>query len=439
LTSAPAQDFSADGLPARSISGQFIVTGPPGPPAWLDLPEVITNTSLVRLSPAVLAVSAERIKTSLYHLLAVASPRDWQGKIYLSLHTTWGTNETVTVMTRPGDPAWSYQVRMPEVVAQARFVRAMTGVLLLELANRQAAPDGHSGEVPDWLITGLSRQMAQDELAEVVLSSPDQPPGVSPPGRLPLKKHELDPLSGARRVLRHHPFLTFDQLSWPAAGQLDGQDEGVYDASAQLFVAQLLKLPGGPARLQQMLAGLPACYNWQTAFHSAFHDWFPRPLDVEKWWALQMAAMQAQDSGLVSTPSHSAARLDELLMLAVESRPSTNALPDHGLIPLQAAVRSLAPARQAAGLQVRLQELQTAQVHMTPEFRALAEDYCRVLADYLELRTGPARQPAAIKHPAGPAFIWQAGLVIQKLDALDIRRRALAAAVLKEPAPPPED
>ena len=439
LTSAPAQDFSADGLPAHSISGQFIVTGPAGPPSWLDQPEVITNTSLVRLSPAVLAVSAERIKASLYHLLAVAAPRDWQGKIYLSLHPAWGTNENVTVMTRPGDPAWSYQVQMPTVVPQARFIRAMTGVLLLELANRQPAADGHSAEIPDWLIAGLSRQMEQDELAEVVLSSPDQLPGVSLSGRLPLRKRELDPLAGARRLLRHHAVLTFDQLSWPTAEQLAGQDAGVYDASAQLLVAELLKLRGGPARLQQMLAGLPACYNWQTAFQDAFHDWFPRPLEVEKWWALQVATMQAQDSGLIWTPSQSAARLDDLLMMAVETRQATNALPDHGRISLQTAIHGLVPAQQAAGLQARLQALRTAQPHMTPGFRALTEDYCRVLADYLELRTGPARQPVAIKNPARPAFLWEAGLVIQKLNALDVRRRTLEAAVPKETNPPPEN
>ena len=439
LTSAPAQDFSANGLPAHSVSGQFVVTGPPGPPSWQDQPEVITNTSLVRLSPAVLAVSAERIKASLYHLLGVASPREWRGKIHLSLQPAWGTNETVTVMTRPGDPAWSYQVQMPEVVPQARFIRAMTGVLLLELANRQPAPDGHPADIPDWLITGLSRQMAQDELAEVVLSSPEQPRGVSPAERWRPKKQELDPLAGARRVLRRHPALTIDQLSWPTAGELDGADDGVYDASAQLLVAELLKLRGGPARLQQMLAGLPACYNWQTAFQNTFHDWFARPLDVEKWWALQVAAMQAQDAGLIWTPSESAARLDDLVLLPVETRPATNAFPDPGLISLQTAVRSLAPAQQAAGLPARLAALRTAQRHMPPAFRALTEDYCRVLADYLALWNGPVGQLVASKHSARPALLWQAGLVIQNLDELDVRRRALKAAVSKEPAPPPEN
>jgi hypothetical protein len=162
-------------------------------------------------------------------------------------------------------------------------------------------------------------------------------------------------------------------------------------------------------------------------------------LEVEKWWALQVATMQAQDSGLIWTPSQSAARLDDLLMMAVETRQATNALPDHGRISLQTAIHGLVPAQQAAGLQARLQALRTALPHMTPGFRALTEDYCRVLADYLELRTGPARQPVAIKNPARPAFLWEAGLVIQKLNALDVRRRTLEAAVPKETNPPPEN
>ena len=79
-------------------------------------------------------------------------------------------------------------------------------------------------------------------------------------------KQDLDPLAGARRVLRNNPALTFEQLSWPTDAQLSGADGGVYRASAQLFVSSLLGLKNGAAHLRAMLENLPQFYNWQTAF-----------------------------------------------------------------------------------------------------------------------------------------------------------------------------
>ena len=92
-------------------------------------------------------------------------------------------------------------------------------------------------------------------------------------------------------------------MSWPDEAQLSGADGGVYRASAQLFVNELLELKDGPAHLRAMLATLPEFYNWQTAFQSAFREDFPRPLDVEKWWALQVVNFVARDPGPAWTPA----------------------------------------------------------------------------------------------------------------------------------------
>jgi len=277
-----------------------------------------------------------------------------------------------------------------------------------------------------------------DELAEVVLSTPEQTPDALRPRRQPYRERELDPLAGARRVLRRQPMLTFAQLSWPGADPSAGGSAEVYDASAQLFVAELLKLNDGPARLRRMLAGLPVCYNWQTAFQNAFADRFPRSVDLEKWWMLEVIAFLAQDSGPAWTPSVSAGRLDELLLVPAETRASTNALPDPVLLSLQTAIQTLTPAEQVAALPPRLRALQIARVRMAPWFQSLAADYVRVLADYLDLasRAGPAAWSVAGKHAARPALRWQADVAIKKLDTLDARRRALEGN-LRGNNPPP--
>ena len=65
---ARAQTSFPDTSLARSVSGQFIVTGVPSHLAGSRLaamPAVATNADFVRLEPALLAVSAERIKESL--------------------------------------------------------------------------------------------------------------------------------------------------------------------------------------------------------------------------------------------------------------------------------------------------------------------------------------------------------------------------------------
>ena len=67
-----------------SASGQFIVVGVSQPSALP--PGAGTNGDLVRLDPALLAVSAERIKKPLWHELGVDAAAPWLGRIYLVLH-----------------------------------------------------------------------------------------------------------------------------------------------------------------------------------------------------------------------------------------------------------------------------------------------------------------------------------------------------------------
>ena len=74
----------------RSVSGQFIVTGA-ARSRLADMPAVATNAELIVLEPALLVVSAERIREAFNHILnpelrdlnPVTPPRS---KIYLVLH-----------------------------------------------------------------------------------------------------------------------------------------------------------------------------------------------------------------------------------------------------------------------------------------------------------------------------------------------------------------
>jgi len=414
----------------RSVSGQFIVTSAPSLAARVRLaarPEIATNNGLVRLEPALLAVSAERIKASLWRELNLNPNVPWRGKIFLVLRPAQSTDEDVAIVTERFASGWNYQVRLPDVLPRTRFARAMTSVLLLEFANRNAR--ARSAEIPEWLTDGLSRQLLADDWQETILTSPAKKVNGLLVSRTVTTERGLDSLADTRRLLQNNPALTFEQLSWPTDAQLSGADDGVYRASAQLFVNELLGLKNGRAHVHVMLETLPNCYNWQTAFQTAFQDYFPRPLEVEKWWALQIVDFVARDPGPRWTTAVSRKQLDEILSVPVEMRTASNALPVHAAISLQAVIRNWDPARQAAILHVKLRDLELAQLRMAAPLAVLTDGYRQALADYLGLGNSPSFVRRWIKHPFTSSSKLTLEDTLQRLDALDARRRAIESAL----------
>ncbi|HKW31277.1 MAG TPA: hypothetical protein VJT54_18280, partial [Verrucomicrobiae bacterium] len=364
----------------RSVSGQFVVTYP-GPGPVVSPLAAAASADLVRLAPALLAVSAERIKQTLWRDLGIDSATPWRGKIFLALHPARSLDENVTVLSEHFVNGWDYRVALPDVLPRTRFVRAMTSVVLLEFANRNAG--GQSAEIPAWLTDGLSQQLLATGAVEIVLSSPARARDGLMESRLIAIEHGLDPLARAREVLLDHPALTFEQLSWPTDAQVAGADGGVYRASAQLFVNELLKLKNGPAHLRTMLQASPGYFNWQTAFQNAFRADFAQPLDVEKWWALQVIDFAAHSPGPTWTPAASREKLDQILSVAVDFRTTSNALPVHAEVSLQAVIRNFDSARQMAILQTKLRDLELAQFRMARPLAALTAGYRAALVDYL--------------------------------------------------------
>ena len=408
----------------RSISGQFIVNSAPQFSPLASSPRVAADTNLVRLEPALLVVTAERIKDSLWRTLEISANTPWRGQIFLTLHPASSVDENITIVSRQTAQGWNYQVWLPDVLSRTRLARAMTAVLLLEFANRN--PASHSAEIPAWLTDGLSQQLLTAGSAEFILSSPDKIVNGLSVARTTTTERGLDPLAAARRVLRNSRALTFEELSWPTDVQLNGNDGGVYRASAQVFLNALLDLKNGPADLRAMLESLPQFLNWQLAFQPAFRAEFPRPLDVEKWWALQAMDFAAHQPGPGWTPAVSREKLDEILRVPVQMRTASNSLPAHAEISLQAIIRNLDSARQTDIFQTKLRDLGLAQLRVSSQFIALTDGYRRALAAYLGehgiVAAGNGHAPAMLKKAS-------AHETLQKLDALDARRRTIELTV----------
>jgi hypothetical protein len=409
---------------ARGVSGQFIVTSASPLSSLAATPRIVADTNFVRLEPSLLAISAERIKETLRRELG--SDNQWRGKIFLVLHPAQSPNEEVTIVSERFANGWNYHVSMPDVLSRTRFVRAMVSVVLLEFANRNAST--RSAEIPEWLADGLSQQLLAADGRKIVLSSPSRVVNGLPQSRIVESQRGMDFLADARRVLRDYPTLTFEQLSWPTGAQLAGADGGAYRASAQLFVNELLNLKNGPAHLRAMLQSLPRFYNGQTAFQNAFNADFPRPLDLEKWWALQVVGFAAQDPGARWTPAVSREKLDEILSVPVEMRTASNTLPSRMEISLQAVIRNFDSPKQTMILQTKLRDLELAQFRMASQLAVLTAEYRLALASYL----GQDKQTGPVFHGNKRALVplkASSGATLKKLDALDAKRRTIEATI----------
>ncbi|MGA2243363.1 MAG: hypothetical protein ABSH48_00075 [Verrucomicrobiota bacterium] len=422
LAAARAQFPVADQKSAGSVSGQFFVSRvDDDAPAYQNL-NLAADTNLLRLKPAVLAVAAERFKSSLWRQLGIPAGAAWSGKIFLCLHPARSGNDTVTIAAMPFLNRWDYRVDLPDTLARVRYARALSGVLLLEIANRRTPRDGHSAEVPSWLVDGLAQQVLAADGDKVVLSAPTKKDEEFPVNRLNQTERGLDPLASARRILQIVQPLTFDQLSWPTDEQMVGEDGGLYYASAQLFQSELLGLKNGPGKMQALLAELPAHLNWQTAFFQAFGADFQRPLEVEKWWALRTIAFSERAPGPRWTTDVSIVRLQQLLSVPVEFRSESNALPAHAEISLQTALQSLTPDQREVVIQTKARDLALVELRLAPPFGSLADAYRVTLAGFLgDLKKD--QMYAVNKHGVPTTQRTTMMETVAQLNALDVRRR----------------
>jgi hypothetical protein len=349
----------------------------------------------------------------------------WRGKIHLDLHRVRSSDEMITVVSEKFKNGWNYRVKLPDVLQRDRFILTLTEVLLLEIANRNAGD--HPAVIPAWLTEGFAGELRASGGTELLLTPPDR--SVNGLAFSLQNTHQFwsNPLEQAWQELRARPALTFEQLSWPAEGQFDGDAGRLFRASAQLLVNRLLRLENGQACFQAMLQGLPRRYNWQLAFQAAFRPYFQSPLDVEKWWALQVAQFTGHDLTQTWTLGESWRKLDEILRPPVEVRAGENELPLHAEVSLQTSLREWDRARQVQMLQRKLAELNLLRPRVVAEVVPLVDDYRGAIQNYLRKREA-STGILFFKQRRSWIYDRLAEETIQQLDALDAVREALRPA-----------
>ena len=267
-TLSQAQLVQPDVVVAKSRSGQFVIHSKSSAALSAQVSNLQRDFNFVRLDPALLTVSCERIKQILWRELR--APDTWSGKVFINVYPVSSRDDPIMLSSTEFRDGWQYELTLPSILERGRYVRAIARVLLLELANRKASE--HSAELPLWLVEGLSEQLLRSSQVEIILPPPEESGASIRLSSVVVNARKDNPLEHAHVEMCAGRPLSFQQLSWPEADQLVGRAGELYRSSAQLFVSELLGLTDGRACLLAMLRDLPQYYNWQFAFFHAFQN-----------------------------------------------------------------------------------------------------------------------------------------------------------------------
>jgi hypothetical protein len=408
-----------------SGSGQFFVSSRGTiSPRSLDLS---SQPGMLMLQPELLAVSCDRIKAQLLRELDM--PDQWRGKIFVPMHPARSADEAIPVVADRFAGKWQVVMELPDVVERTRFVEAVVRATLLEIANRNAR--ARPAEIPEWLVRGLARELLGSAEVKLILPPPlkqadgwnisrvtvdfsDSPQASASPTL------KLNPLAQAAVVLKTNEPLTFDELSWPSEEELTGAGAAIYGSSAQLFVDKLLHEKNGARCLRAMLTELPEYLNWQLAFQHSFEPIFKTPLDVEKWWALEVTQFNGRDLLHLLTREESMKQLDALFQFPIHVQIGTEA-PMRADITLQTVIRGWPRPRQLETLKGTLWDLEVLRLRIAPEFIPLVDQYRFALQEYYKKRSLSTRILMDLRLVSDKS----AEEAVARLDALDVQRAKL--------------
>jgi len=415
-----------------SASGQFIVMAGPD---WRSSPPTRgadLDPETVLLTPTLLTVSAEHLRQHLERELGDSAM--WSGRVQLYLQTSRTADDTTRIVAELQRGRWQYRVTIPERMTRTGFLRALIEINLLEMANQQST--GRSAELPVWLVEGFTGHLLATHAWNIILAPPQANIGGVNVSRYQSENVTWRPLAQAQAQLQTNAPLTFEELSWPTANGLEGRTGLVYRNCAQLLVSRLLGLPDGREQMLGFIHALPVHYNWQVSFLEAFRANFDSLLDLEKWWALQVAYFTGREFGSVWSYEESLTRLQATMRVPVQVRMQTNDAPLRSEVSLQTIINEWEPARQARVIEETLGTLAAARLRLAPELLALTDEYRRCLSEYLK-----TRKQVGIHLPKGAdrdlPMMQARQRVLRRLDELDANLEA-AQLALQTSAPEPE-
>jgi hypothetical protein len=386
----------------------------------------IAPTTVV-LDPDILLLSAERVRRSLVHELGLGGKPF--SKVQLVLNHTFSLDQDIRLVSSYRGNRWQYMVEVPDQVDRAKLVRAIVKVTLLEYSNRMAG--GKSAEIPLWLVEGACMHLLHSVAPDLIPQRGAPSTAYGGRGDVNFVQRRFrggDALQEVKSTLQGAPPFSFAQLCHPTQGMVEGESFKIFQSSAQLFFAELMRLPEGAPRLRTMLQALPAFWNWELAFLHAFKPLFPDLLEVEKWWTLSVTLVGTRGPLNSWRSDLTLGKLGEILATKARISFRFNDVPTVREVPIQTILQEWDYPLQRAVLQekiVLLTILEAMSGTGTPEpVRELTSDYRALFQDYLQ-----SREQAGQTHSKRPErSIRSHSLVrntVRRLNELDERREAL--------------
>ena len=366
-----------------SLQDMAVPRGPGGQPLALWLARVPPPTvgDTITLNPQLAAVSAERIKGAVLRILKKKD--QWRGQIHIYLASPRKWKGATEIRPIPFKDGWRYGVIVPEEIEWQRFVRTVTGAVLLELVNRGDAQSFI--EPPLWLTEGISELLEVDPGRALVLESDRT--YTSSNSRSDLSKE-------ARMLLKGQPVMDWTELSTADASTLkDENDYSRFKGSAVLLTDLLLVQPGGQEKMGKFVDSLGSVLNWQTAFLKAFQADYRSLLDVEKWWAVTDAANAINGSTGLWPRDIIMAHLSEIFTETVGPKEADRAGAGRRSMTLSQLIVGWDFTSQREVLDRKMNQLRQLLSHSDRNLAPLVEDAYRVLNQYLEDRANAGKDP----------------------------------------------
>ncbi|MGD0060138.1 MAG: hypothetical protein ABSD58_12050 [Verrucomicrobiia bacterium] len=252
-----------------------------------------------RLLPSALCAYAEHVKREWLRQLDMAD--NWRDPISLLVQTHQADQPgapPVSMAVFQTDDHLEYRIRClaPPPIDEAELSAAMVDALCLEWANRkQVTEPGKAYVVPAiplWLVEGLA----------VLIEG----------------RHEPLLSISQRSVAGGRPQEASDLLKTDALPD-DSMDRQLFQANAWIFTDGLLGLHRGPSKMQSFLSELGAQKVASNAFWKVYHDDFPSPIALEKWWSLELVRQTSMSVAQDLSVEDTERELDAVLMTKLGS------------------------------------------------------------------------------------------------------------------------
>ncbi len=270
-----------------------------------------------------------------------------------------------------GEPNFQIRIHPGGGIDVNRLTNAIISMVLYERALRGMNPNAIPEELgmPEWLVTGVQQAI--------------------------LWKRGRADRSLYRSLFNRAEMLSpQDVIATQEPHKLDAATRQVYDVSCGVLLMSLLNQPGGQASLRDLLADAATAEGSPAEIIGRyFHELSLDDGLLNKWWALELAALSAQRGTEALSPLETERQLTEALTVMVYDAETRMPRP----LSVENAYALVEQPRWRQLVRSNLEQLMLLSQRCFPGYRLIITEYCRALAELMNGAT-----PDEVQNILGP-------------------------------------